>query len=68
MHIAWIRAFWEPLEPHTTGFYVNDADPDATRRETVRAYRANHERLVRVKKRYDPANLFRLNSNIEPSV
>lgn len=66
-HVEWIRAFWEPLEPYTTGFYVNDADPDASRMATVQAYRDNHARLVEVKNRYDPTNLFRLNSNIEPT-
>jgi FAD/FMN-containing dehydrogenase len=67
-HTAWIRQFWEPLEPYTTGFYVNDAAPDATHAATVQAYRQNHQRLVQVKNRYDPTNLFRLNSNVEPTV
>jgi FAD/FMN-containing dehydrogenase len=67
-HVAWIRQFWEPLEPYTTGFYVNDADPDASRMATVQAYRENHARLVQVKNRYDPSNLFRLNSNVEPTI
>ncbi len=66
-HIEWIRDFWDPLEPYTTGFYVNDAAPDVSRMETVRAYRKNHARLVQVKNRYDPTNLFRLNSNVEPT-
>ena len=30
-------------------------------------YGKNYERLVEVKSKYDPANLFRLNANIEPS-
>jgi hypothetical protein len=66
-HTAWIRQYWEPLEPYTTGFYVNDAAPDESRMATVQAYRQNHERLVQVKNRYDPTNLFRLNSNVEPT-
>ena len=67
-HVAWIRQYWEPLEPYTTGFYVNDAAPDESRMATVQAYQQNHARLVQVKNRYDPANLFRLNSNVEPTV
>ncbi len=32
------------------------------------AYGENHERLVALKNRYDPTNLFRLNQNIKPTV
>jgi hypothetical protein len=35
---------------------------------TVQAYRDSHARLVGVKNRYDPTNLFRLNSNVVPTV
>ena len=31
-------------------------------------YRGNHERLVQLKNKYDPTNLFRLNANVEPTV
>jgi len=35
--------------------------------DRVRAsYRDNYDRLVEVKRKYDPANLFRRNQNIEP--
>ena len=32
------------------------------------AYGANYEKLVMLKNKYDPANLFRLNQNIKPTV
>jgi hypothetical protein len=36
-------------------------------RDRVRAaYRGNYERLVQVKRRYDPTNLFHINHNIPP--
>jgi FAD/FMN-containing dehydrogenase len=66
-HRAWIRAAWEELRHHSTGrSYVNfqTADEDAGR---VRAtYGPNFERLVEIKRRYDPENLFRTNRNIDP--
>jgi FAD/FMN-containing dehydrogenase len=35
--------------------------------ERIKAtYRDNYERLVKVKKMYDPKNLFRVNQNIKP--
>lgn len=66
-HIRWIRGYWENLEPFTHGFYVNDPDPDLSRESIVENFRQNHARLVRVKNRYDPSNLFRLNTNVEPT-
>jgi FAD/FMN-containing dehydrogenase len=65
----WVHATWNKLEPFTEGFYVNLAetqqDPHAHRAEA--AYGDNYPRLVALKKRYDPNNLFRLNTNIKPA-
>ena len=67
-HIAWIRELWPSLEPFTRGFYTNDLE-DGTTTEVINAnFRDNFNRLVAVKNRYDPNNLFRLNANVEPSV
>jgi len=67
-HIAWIRQFWPSMEPFTRGFYTNDLGSDATAEAINANYRGNFNRLVAVKNRYDPDNLFRLNANVEPSV
>ena len=32
------------------------------------SYRGNYARLMSIKKKYDPANLFRLNQNIKPAI
>jgi hypothetical protein len=66
-HIQWIRQYWTALEPFTDGFYVNDPDPDASAASINANYRQNSQRLVALKNRYDPANLFRLNTNIRPT-
>ena len=67
-HIAWIRAFWPALEPFTRGFYTNDLEDGASTEVINANFRDNFNRLVAVKNRYDPKNLFRLNANVEPSV
>ena len=62
---GWIRDAWERVRPFSTGGnYVNlqTADEDDERiRDT---YGANFDRLLEVKRRYDPDNLFRSNRNI----
>jgi FAD/FMN-containing dehydrogenase len=65
-HVAWIQRFWPALEPFARGFYVNDSEPEMANQVVNENYRGNYERLVRVKNRYDPINLFRLNANVEP--
>jgi FAD/FMN-containing dehydrogenase len=67
-HIRWIRQYWTDIEPFTDGFYVNDLDGEQTPTAVEANYRLNHDRMVAVKNRYDPANLFRLNANVQPSV
>ena len=64
--IAWARELFEAATPFATGgAYVNFMTQD----EQVRvrsAYGSNYDRLVKLKKKYDPNNLFRLNQNIQP--
>lgn len=67
-HMDAIRAYWGSLEQFTHGFYVNDLEPDHTSAAIQANYRQNHERLVAVKNRYDPTNLFRMNANVKPTV
>jgi hypothetical protein len=67
-HIQWIKQYWPALERFTHGFYVNDLELDATGSAVRENFRQNHDRLVAVKNRYDPTNLFRLNANVKPTV
>jgi FAD/FMN-containing dehydrogenase len=67
-HIAWVRRFFTALEPHSRGVYVNFTSDDTTDRVRAAAYGpANWERLVALKDKYDPTNLFRMNANIPPA-
>lgn len=66
-HMQAIREYWAKLEPFTHGFYVNDLEPEHTAATIRENYRQNHDRLVAVKNRYDPTNLFRMNANVRPA-
>ena len=65
-HIQATRRYWATLEPFTRGFYVNDLAQEVTAKDINSNYRGNHARLVALKKKYDPTNLFRLNANVQP--
>jgi FAD/FMN-containing dehydrogenase len=62
---AAVREYYAAMEPHMAGFYTNLNEDSADR--TQGNYGANYPRLVGLKNRYDPTNLFRLNANIQPS-
>jgi FAD/FMN-containing dehydrogenase len=63
--IAKLRAAWKELAQLTSGFYTNLGSD-----ESLAAYRENYgpnlERLMALKAKYDPMNLFRLNANVPP--
>jgi hypothetical protein len=65
--MAWCREAWEALRPFTTaGTYVNDL-VEASEELARAAYGdAKYERLVELKRAYDPDNVFRLNQNVKP--
>ena len=63
----WVRTTYQRLEPLTHGRYVNIATSDDHDSHLTAAYGDNYPRLIALKKRYDPANLFRLNANIKPA-
>jgi FAD/FMN-containing dehydrogenase len=66
--IGWARALFDALAPHATGgVYVNFMPEDEAERVRQGAYAANYDRLAKIKARYDPDNLFRLNQNIRPA-
>ena len=62
---AWVRALRQALTPYAHGAYVNQLGE--TSEALVRqAYGVNYGRLATLKRKYDPANLFRSNQNVKP--
>ncbi|GAA4467531.1 FAD-binding oxidoreductase [Nibrella saemangeumensis] len=64
--IAWVRNFWNEIEPFTQGVYVNHLDAEDGTSRIRAAYGPNYDRLTELKAKYDPDNFFRLNNNISP--
>jgi FAD/FMN-containing dehydrogenase len=65
--IAWARGFFERAKPFaSSGAYINFLTQDETDR-TAFAYGPMYQRLVEIKRQYDPTNFFRMNQNIAPN-
>src|SRR5215475_1198217 len=65
---AWAREFLDALQPHRAGVYVNFLDSDDDTGRVREAYGDDtYHRLVEVKAKYDPENVFHNNKNIQPS-
>ena len=64
--MPWVNETFRLLQPYTGGRiyanYMASSGPQAAQS----VFGPNYERLVQIKKRYDPANLFHLNQNIDP--
>jgi len=66
-HVDWARSFWEATQPYSTeSVYVNYLSEEGEERVRA-AYGGEHyTRLVELKRKYDPENVFRSNQNIKP--
>lgn len=63
--VRWVQATRDSLQAFAHGVYVNQLGD--TSDELVRsAYGQNYARLVKIKEKYDPNNVLRLNQNIKP--
>ena len=66
-HRAWVREGWEALRPHGAGRQYAGLLSDEGLAGVQAAYGDRLARLVALKDRYDPTNVFSLNANIPPS-
>ena len=66
-NITWLKDAFADMEPYTIGYYSNHiVESDQPKFEKV--FRTNHDRMVQVKNKYDPLNVFQLNPNVKPTV
>jgi len=64
--VAWTNSAWAAVHPITQAAHVNMLGDESA--ERVReAFGDNYPRLAKLKARYDPDNVFRLNQNIKPA-
>jgi hypothetical protein len=66
--IGLVRNDWDRMAPLTNGFYINNMMGDEGDQKIRANFGSNYDRLVELKNKYDPTNLFRLNANVKPTV
>ncbi len=64
--VSWARSAWQRIEPHARGVYSNFTANEDAQSRLQETYGVNLPRLIELKRKYDPTNLFRLNVNNEP--
>ncbi|MEO6733686.1 MAG: BBE domain-containing protein [Ferruginibacter sp.] len=64
----WAKDYWNAVHPYSAGgAYINFMMEEGDDRIKA-TYGDNYEQLVKIKTKYDPGNLFRVNQNIKPPV
>jgi hypothetical protein len=64
----WAKDYWNAMHPYSAGgAYINFMMEDEGQERVKASYKHNYNKLVAVKNKYDPHNLFRVNQNIAPS-
>jgi hypothetical protein len=65
-HRAWVTSLWEQIRLDADGVYANFLEDEGDERVHEAYPEPTFSRLVEIKQRYDPANVFRFNQNIAP--
>jgi len=63
---TWCKDYWEALHPYSSGGAYSNFMMDEGQERIKASYKHNYERLVQIKKQYDPDNFFKVNQNIKP--
>ena len=63
----WCKSYWDALHPYSSGGAYSNFMMDEGQERVQASYRHNYQRLTKIKKQYDPNNLFSVNQNIKPS-
>ena len=62
----WCKDYWEALHPYSSGGAYSNFMMDEGQERVKASYKHNYDRLVKIKKQFDPNNFFRVNQNIKP--
>lgn len=62
----WCKDYWEALHPYSAGGAYSNFMMDEGQERVKASYRHNYDRLVEIKRKYDPENFFSVNQNISP--
>lgn len=64
--IHWAKSYWEAIHPYSLGGGYINFMMDEGQDQIKASYRENYLKLQKIKQKYDPRNLFRINQNIKP--
>jgi hypothetical protein len=67
LHHGWTDALWRAIRPDGSGVYVNFLENEGEERVREAYPAETYERLAKIKRHYDPENVFRFNQNISPA-
>ncbi len=65
--LQWARDFHNATQPYSDGVYVNFLSDEGADRVKDAYTRETWDKLVAIKRKYDPENFFRMNQNINPT-
>lgn len=64
---TWCKEYWNALHPYSSGGAYSNFMMNEGQDRIKASFKQNYHRLSKIKRQYDPENLFRVNQNIEPN-